>query len=90
MSGGGACARGGGGVPRGLARGVALSVALSVVARAARGDGPDARAGPHQPHNPSRRPASPVRSVHTNYTHVDTSTTALRDRVHLEPLSPIF
>ena len=51
------------------ARGVALSVALSVVARAARGDGPDARAGPHQPHNPSRRPASPVRSVHTTYTH---------------------
>ena len=47
-------------------------VALSVVARAARGDGPDARAGelrtPHQPHNPSRRPASPVRSVHTTYT----------------------
>ena len=42
MSGGGAR---GGGVPRGLARGVALSVALSVVARAARGDGPDARAG---------------------------------------------
>lgn len=84
MSGGGAR---GGGVPRGLARGVALSVALSVVARAARGDGPDARAGPHQPHNPSRRPASPVRSVHTTYTHA--STPASRDRVHL-PLSPIF
>ena len=74
MSGGGAR---GGGVRRGAvlrhvpgARGVALSVALSVVARAARGDGPDARAGPHQPHNPSRRPASPVRSVHrTTYTH---------------------
>ena len=33
------------GASRGLARGVALSVALSVVARAARGDGPDARAG---------------------------------------------
>ena len=66
----------GGGVARscGCARGVALSLWPCPLwrehwARAARGDGPDARAGPHQPHNPSRRPASPVRSVHTTYTH---------------------